>query len=238
MNIKFWGFLLLSLYVHDLYAMHGLSPYAYCAGNPVIMIDPDGRAAVNGHAAIYSYYSNKPDNEELAYDTDLAIAHQIIEMAGYEKDKAFHYLGHTLTTGKGTEERAYAIDYKGRKIQSTKELHSLIVDQKRQSNDASEYTCVVFHSCLSGKDLGSPAFSYSIDYPDEYVVAPNNVVSSGLTYKDACSFNQGYEFVAGADGAWLIIKGGEVIGQFDGKTTPLYNVIVNEIKKYERKDGE
>lgn len=64
MNRHFWGFLLLSLYVHDLYAMHGLSPYAYCAGNPVILVDPDGKDWVKNKENSSIFWTDACDSEE------------------------------------------------------------------------------------------------------------------------------------------------------------------------------
>jgi RHS repeat-associated protein len=46
-----------------------LSPYTYCANNPVMMVDPDGRAIINYYTAVVSFYQSRLNalNHKLFY---------------------------------------------------------------------------------------------------------------------------------------------------------------------------
>jgi hypothetical protein len=86
-----------------------LSPYAYCANNPVILVDPDGRAAVNvnGDPPYKNKEWNKLNRQEkniIRWDPQFYKAKTIEKNAGKATEMTKATFGHQ---GKGDESDAF-----------------------------------------------------------------------------------------------------------------------------------
>ena len=74
-------FIIIAFLVGDVYAWYGTSPYAYCAGDPVNFIDPNGMAVVADSASQFAILNSLPEAERplVHFDNDGLLSIDVTE---------------------------------------------------------------------------------------------------------------------------------------------------------------
>jgi len=138
---------------------YSISPYAYCAGNPVRYIDADGR-----------------EKKIFLDPKDQANTHIINAANKYKDDDAIHIWAH------GTSKSMIVFD--GKKeiiITSAKQLDKFLLStsEKWQNKGKNENMTIILHSCETGKDNGKdPSFAREVskDLKNTNVIAATEKV--------------------------------------------------------------
>ena len=209
-----------------------MTPYNYCAGNPVKLIESDGNLFRNFLPQTYQNIKVKSDDylkytieyisdtEGRTPETDYVTAERTATFKGYRKDDAAHFSFH------GTEDGE--ITYNGELIL----LPSFITNQLSEES----YSKVVLHACYAGKDELSYGARLSAKNPDIYVIAPNKEISWSIrTYTD-CEFADAKDWVKNEGefdncGMWNVFKNGKIICSFDGDVIPTSEYIDYYLKE-------
>ncbi len=181
----------------------GMSPYNYCAGNPVKLVDPDGRDLVHtDNKQSDSYYKNS----------------LILPNTPFKEDNAVHVVTH------GSKDALLLEDVMVKSIET-------IVNYLDKSNSkvwkerkgGSEPTIVVLHCCNTAKGENNIASSLSEETKGMIVVALNEGLSLRL-YNDTSA---GENVIN--EGKWIIYQNGKEIGSLPGNTMPTSDIIKKEI---------
>jgi RHS repeat-associated protein len=196
-----------------------LSPYAYCANNPIIYIDPNGREkipALNpGTTPNYATARKGIRN----YTRNIGVIHlwghgnkKTIE-AYNEKTKEVKF----LTSPKNLE--AFLIE------------NSAVYRNNNQEGKESKTSILVLHSCSTGESGGIAQQASTKDL-NLLVVAPTDILTMS-TQTDGTNVTKVTEDVNNG-GGWAVYYKGEKMETFKGSTKPLFDNPDKTIEKYEK----
>ena len=141
-----------------------ISPYAYCAWNPVKLIDPNGMDTS-------ICYTQTDDNQKTM---NYARRHY-----SYNRQDILHYCSH------GTSDRLYPFGSE----ESPEETEQLIRNNIMGGN--TKYNVVVLHSCDVGKGEGCFAEKLSKRVPDVMIFAPSDKLAVNDKYDKEYIANHG-----------------------------------------------
>jgi RHS repeat-associated protein len=188
----------------------GISPYAYCAGNPVRYIDPSGNEKLN-------FFDKEED----------PILYKWAQM--YKDDAAIHVFAHgdsngtsiiVKDKGKNNVVISTADDFADKVLSKSKTWNNL------QKSDSP--VIIIIHGCNTGKEKESFAKKLSSNdrFHDVKIIAPNEEIGVNKDSKSAevrhVFRNKEGKVTGSKNGRWNVFQNGTVIKSFDYNWTPKY----------------
>ena len=227
----------------------GISSYNYCAGNPVVMVDPDGRENV------YSY-ANIPENRINICKAKNYKTHE--HMIDFHAHGNLWYMstadstadGKRIDTGKAFDDflSVNSTEWKNRKALEPKDR---------------QFISIMLHSCETGKEQFNIACKISIYFEDVPIIAPTTKVQCWGEEENKevvrCQEVGAYDWYWDIDynpftnkvglaeeGKWNIYYNGYTIGSYSNKDIKelvenpekLKETILNELKKIIQKNDK
>ena len=202
-----------------------ISPYAYCAWNPMKYVDPDGREKhifinhnhepkeLHNDPAIYWAAENYIDNTNTIH----------IWAHGSSNSMTFYKIGEGNITKYGVDEIMTFL------YENVFEQSSAWEDHIINGSQA----VIVLHSCDAGKGDKNFAQQLSTRLPNTVIIAPNNKIAIKVEYDESKSEELGVFHVSenranttsskyqrDNKGAWMMFRDGKLIGSFDGESKP------------------
>ena len=210
-----------------------LSPYTYCAGNPVRYFDPNGKEKIDAYGKRNS--GNNQNKEACSrYKDNTPVIHLW----------AHGNKGSIQTFNPETNEREF--------VKKAEDMHNFLCEHSniyQTNSETNEVSILVLHSCNTGAGENNIAQQISGKL-NLLVVAPTDEIW-GKTEKDATPQAFSYEVgvnntykdengnkVVGKRGAWNIYYKGIKVDSFDGHTKPNFKDPQKIIEKYEKKYQE
>ena len=197
---------------------YGVSPYAYCGGNPVMHIDPDGKEK------LIFFQPHDKDNDIL-----------IQGAKNFKDDGAIHIFAHGSSQGISP----YIGVKKGGKSQPPpirdvdKFIELLNMSEIWRNRKDNEHVTIVLHGCKTGMGEDSFAEKVSKALKNVTVIAPDNTLymngegEIGVYYpkKDIPEKAKGLDEEEGKErsykkGSWRVFENGKVTKSFNGDWTP------------------
>ena len=209
-----------------------ISPYAYCAWNPVKYIDPNGQEKIDA-------YGKRNDNN--TYNKDASIRYK-------DNSPVIHLWAHGNSSFIATYNPQ---NNKPQFVRTANDMHDFLCEHSsiyQKNSEDNKTSILVLHSCEVGKGDNNIAQQISSELnllvvaPDKKVV--NNIENENtkkeFTYE--IGVNNTYErngkTMVGKRGAWIIYYKGVKVDSFNGHTKPNFKNPQKTIEKYEKKYKE
>ena len=192
-----------------------ISPYAYCAWNPLKYVDPDGMEKI---------VSLSPTMKSTSVINNAAKSFP-------ENPSVIHIWAHGNKNGIQTYNRETS---RLETITSAEGLNAFLMNQSEiwQNRETAEPAIVVLHSCSTGEGYNSIAeqMSSSEFFNNVIIVAPSRdiVVLNGIEYGPANKNN--LENI----GEWKMFLNGNIVNSFSGKSTPIFNNPSQQVERYNK----
>ncbi|MBP3717500.1 MAG: hypothetical protein J6I79_08405 [Paludibacteraceae bacterium] len=183
----------------------GMSPYNYCAGNPVKLVDPDGRKTFNGMSDYNQY------NE---YTGERTLIDYIIKGTETDKENTDNIYEHGSSI---------AIEHNGDYIMPFQVKKHFELDED----------ILVLHSCNTGYGNDCFAENLSFEYPDRIIVAPSTDICWEVEYNNGVIevTEKVSNIKDGKLGEWNIFQKGNKIGSFAGNEIPHKDLVKDTVKE-------
>ena len=211
-----------------------ISPYAYCAWNPVKLVDPDGREKIPAFNINTTNDSERKDNRRLQGWA-----------RSYTRNRGvIHLFAHGINNQEGTNKGVYTyVNGEERILSSAGELYdflmsnSFIFNNHNKEGEASQTSILVMHCCSTGQE--NAIAQQSSEMLDLLVIAPSNpvVVSSSPSNHNNVKPSDYTEKVKD-NGTWNIFYRGELMESFNGSTNPIFDNSQQIIEKYDKMYNE
>ena len=186
---------------------YSISPYAYCAGNPVKFIDPNGKEkilAITGNVAEKKVADSFKDDKK------------IINIWADGDSKGFSAMYQNGKTGK---------------ITNAKDFNKFLKDNFSvwRNKGKDEQVTIVLHSCSTGNEedgTNSFARTMSKELENTTIIAPNEDIHVDEVEKTDDKGKKTTELVEnirdekGVDGKWLEFKKGELNNTYENVSKP------------------
>ena len=201
-----------------------ISPYAYCAWNPILFKDPDGKEKIISFKINATDLLKRKDERFLDdaarhYTRNIGVIHIFAHGAiDKEKQKCVGFWTYQDGDISNAILDPQALDGYLRD-------NSAIYRRNNKEREVSKTSILVLHSCRTGEQ-GSIAQQASADL-NLLIIAPSENVGVSKASPD------GYKEKVSDDGVWNVYYKGELMECFDGKTKPLFNNVEKTIEKYE-----
>ena len=175
----------------------GISPYAYCAWNPVKYIDPDGRELI-------SSFNLKPNTRDYSRNSHI---NKYAKTYYDNNSPIIHFFAH------GASNRVRLED--GTAINTPQKMFNYLYEQSQEfkaSCSTGKPSVLVLHSCSTGSGENSFAQQLSADelFSNTLVIAPSSVLEVGSK-----------ETISNA-GSWIAFYNGNQVGTINAHDTPWY----------------
>ena len=148
----------------------GMSPYNYCAGNPVVYVDPDGKEKM------ISFDTKKPNdigNDYKRWEKNLRLKRNAEEYIDSDPKAIIHIFAHGNPKGFRTEN--------GDRIDDVLSFYTFLEDNHNKKNgDLNlDNSVIVLHSCSTGKGENSFAQNMS-ELFQVLIIAPSDDVLASM----------------------------------------------------------
>ena len=175
----------------------GISPYSYCAWNPVKYIDPDGRELI-------SSFNLKPNTRDYSRNSHI---NKYAKTYYDNNSPIIHFFAH------GASNRVRLED--GTAINTPQKMFNYLYEQSQEfkaSCSTGKPSVLVLHSCNTGSGENSFAQQLSADelFSNTLVIAPSSVLEVGTK-----------ETISNA-GSWIAFYNGNQVGTINAHDTPWY----------------
>ena len=198
-----------------------VSPYAYCANNPVNAIDPDGRKKHNWLKG----GSNNYDINNFNDDTNIIN----IWAHGLQRVIDGDAFGIEVLVVKNDEDNNKKYPFV-RKIMDARDFSTVLNDASSEWRERTGEITIVMHSCATSVFIQT--ISKDPIFKDVVFIAPNNnVVVTSDSKKEYVKNVEIRNFVKKENGSnvrhkvikrglWYMIKNGNIVKKYDGRLTP------------------
>ena len=181
-----------------------ISPYTYCADNPIKYVDWNGRDVLN-------FISPREDPELYEYASN------------YKDDNAIHIFAHGNRNGVSL----YKNSPNEIRIKDAKSFESYVLNKSKiwlKSKQDNARTTIILHSCKTG---GAGAFAEKLSNDKSFnnttIVAPTNLILYNKKTKTAEVRSRMDKNGRIVYGRWLFYRKGKIIRSFDSKWIPKEN---------------
>ena len=210
----------------------GVSPYVYCADNPIKYIDLDGRKKHNWIDVGDS--SHKNASTQMRYENRWGKPFVQIWAHGMQKDRNSMAWGIYATVNykeKRINGNGYCTGKEHAKIQTAKKLDTLLkkYDRDWKNRKDGEKAIIILHSC-STSELAKEMSSDDV-FKDVYIIAPNfNINTSNEMDENSVSNCRDED----EENRWEVYQNGESVKDKDGNsiTYPRYSQVGTEDFEY------
>ena len=171
-----------------------ISPYTWCAGNPFMLVDPDGKEIIN---------LLDPQNDKQLY----------MSANNYDNDGAIHIFSHGNMKGLLIYDNGETTF-----IENASDVISKVLSKSHiwgKAQKTGEAVTIILHACSTGEGNDSFANKLSNDsrFKDDKIIAPTKPITDEPYVREI----KGNKII---EGFWKVLRNGKVITSFDATWKP------------------